>query len=156
MQIPIARYFGGCGSIDVPFDYDIAHDFAAKKFGGKDKIKLQINMSNCLIWSGLLAKTAALLYGILHKTQTTVADLEALGLDRKAIDLVIELTPKQSESPKDFLKRIADGKNKEAIAIEHAHIGLLRCFGTQNDKTSYSTRLKTLLGFKTCLKRKGK
>ena len=156
MRVLIARYSSGCGSIDVPFDYDIAHDFAAKKFGGKDKIKLQINMSNCLIWSGLPAKTAALLYGILHKTQTTVADLEALALDRKAIDLVIELTPKRSESSKDFLKRIADSKNEEAIAIEHAHIGLLRCFGTPNDKTSYPTRLKTLLGFKTCLKRKGK
>lgn len=65
---------------------------------------------------------AALLHDVVEDTAYSLYDLTKMGFSNKTLTLVLHLTRRQTETHWEYLHRIADSKNREAMLLKLADI----------------------------------
>ena len=97
------------------------------KFGqidksGEDYILHPIAVADSLNGVADYLKVAALLHDVVKDTDTALEDLKELDFDPRAIAIVKLLTRIEQESYDQFIKRISDSENYDAILVKTADI----------------------------------
>ena len=107
-----------CAGIELDVD-----DVRGPEFFGEPYILHPIAVAESLDHRTMeFIKVAAVLHDVVEDTDVTLEDLETVGIDPRAVDIVDILTRREGEVYFDYVSRIADSGNGNAIAVKIADV----------------------------------